>query len=318
MGKVALVGAAGAIGKSIAAALRAEGRPYRVIGRTHAGLLQAFGQDPLAEIATWDPADPASVRRALDGTDAAVHLVGVPYDKFEQHPIVMGQVLEGAVAAGIEWLLQIGTAYPFGFARTPKVAPDHPREPHTFRGRMRKAQEDLTLAAHAGGRIRTTILRLPDFYGPAGEASFLHGTFTAALAGKRAMMIGPIDRPHEFVFTPDVGPVASRLLSTPDAFGQTWNLAGAGVITQRAFAHKVFAAVGRPPKLLALGKPILRLAGLFDPLMRGVADMNYLVTDPVLLDDSALETLIGPMAKTSYDEGIAQTLAALRQAGLPV
>ena len=311
MSKVALVGAAGAIGKSIAAALRAEGRPYRVIGRSHAALIQAYGQDPLAEIATWNPADPASVRRALDGSDAAVHLVGVPYDKFEQHPVVMGQVLAGAIAAGVERLLQIGTVYPFGSARTPKVAEDHPRNPHTYRGRMRKAQEDLTLAAHAGGKIATTILRLPDFYGPDGEASFLHGTFTAALAGKRAMMIGPIDRPHEFVFTPDVGPVVSRLIETPAAFGRTWNLAGAGAITQRAFAAKVFAAAGARPRLLPIGKRGLQLIGLFDPVMKGLAEMNYLVTDPVMLDDRALAGLIGPLVKTSYDDGIARTLAAL-------
>jgi len=312
MGKIALVGAAGAIGKSIAAALRTEGRPYRVIGRSHAALSKAFGQDPLAEIAAWDPNDPESVRRALDGTEAAVHLVGVPYDKFEQHPIVMGQVLAGAAAAGVERLLQIGTVYPFGFPRTPKVAEDHPRQPHTYRGRMRKAQEDLTLAAHAEGKLATTILRLPDFYGPDSDLSLLHGTFTAALAGRRAQMIGPIDRPHEFVFTPDVGPVVARLLGTPDAFGRTWNLAGAGIITQRAFAHKVYAAAGRPPKLLPVGKTVMRLIGLFDPILRGMAEMNYLMTDPVLLDDSALERLIGPIAKTSYDDGIARTLAALR------
>jgi len=312
MGKIALVGAAGAIGKSVAAALRAEDRPYRVIGRSHDALSKAFGQDPLAEIATWDPNDPESVRRALDGIEAAVHLVGVPYDKFEQHPIIMGQVLAGAVAAGVERLLQIGTVYPFGFPRTPKVAEDHPRQPHTYRGRMRKAQEDLTLAAHAGGKLATTILRLPDFYGPASDLSLLYGTFTAALAGRRAQMIGPIDRPHEFVFTPDVGPVVARLLRTPEAFGRTWNLAGAGIITQRAFAHKIYAAAGRPPKLLPVGKTVLRLIGLFDPILRGMVEMNYLMTDPVLLDDSALERLIGPIAKTSYDDGIAQTLAALR------
>ncbi|HEV2678233.1 MAG TPA: NAD-dependent epimerase/dehydratase family protein [Aliidongia sp.] len=312
MSKVALVGAAGAIGKSIAAALRAEGRPYRVIGRSRDALDRAFGQDPLAEVTTWNPADPASVRQALAGTDAAVHLVGVPYDKFEQHPIVMRQVIEGAVAAGVERLLQIGTVYPFGMARTPTIAEDHPREPHTYRGRMRKAQEDLTLAAHADGRIQTTILRLPDFYGPDGESSFLHGTFTAALAGKRALMVGPIDRPHEFVFTPDVGPVVGRLLRTADAFGRTWNLAGAGVITQRAFARKIFAAAGTKPRLLPVGKRGLSLFGLFDPVMKGLAEMNYLVTDPLLLNDNALAALIGPLAKTSYDEGVARTLAALR------
>ncbi len=315
MSRVALVGAAGAIGRSVAAALRAEGRPYRVIGRSHSALIQAFGTDPLAEIAAWDPNDAASVRRALDGTDAAVHLVGVPYHRFEQHPVVMAQVLAGAAAAGVERLLQIGTVYPFGRPQAPRVAEDHPREPHTFRGRMRKQQEDLTLAAHAEGRIQTTILRLPDFYGPGVEASLLHGTFTAALAGKRALMIGPIDRPHEFVFTPDVGPIVAKLLQTPAAFGRTWNLAGAGVTTQRAFAAKVFAAAGRKPKLLPIGKTALRLIGLFDPMMKGLAEMNYLLTDPVLLDDGALEALIGPLSKTSYDEGIARTLAALRGQG---
>ena len=311
MGKVALVGAAGAIGRSIAAALSAEGRPYRVIGRSHAALIQAYGRDPLAEIAVWDPAEPDSAARALDGAEAAVHLVGVPYHQFELHPVVMDQVLKGAVAAGVERLVQIGTAYPFGRPRTPRVAEDHPREPHTFRGRMRKAQEDLTLAAHAEGRIQTTVLRLPDFYGPDGEKSFLHGLFAAALAGKRALMIGPIDRPHEFVFTPDVGPIVTRLIDTPAAFGRTWNLAGAGVTTQRDFARRIFATVGRTPKLLPIGRRGLSLFGLFDPMMKGLAEMNYLMTDPVLLDDSALAGLIGPLAKTCYDEGIDRTLAAL-------
>ena len=51
--KVALIGAAGAIGQSIAAALRQAGRPYRVVGRSRASLVQSFGdQDPLVEIVT--------------------------------------------------------------------------------------------------------------------------------------------------------------------------------------------------------------------------------------------------------------------------
>ena len=313
MDRIALIGAKGAIGRSIARALSAAGWPYRVIGRSEAGLIQAFGRDPSIELAVWDPEDPASVRRALTGVGAAVHLVGVPYHRFEQHPVVMRQVLDGAEAAGVERLLQIGTVYPFGRPRTPRVAEDHPREPHTFRGRMRKEQEDLTLAAHAAGRLQTTILRLPDFYGPDGDLSLMQGVFTAALAGRRALMIGPIDRPHEFAFTPDVGPVVARLLDTPAAFGRAWNLAGAGGTTQREFAHKVYAACGRRPKLMPFGKTVLSALGLFDPLMRGMAEMNYLMTEPVLLDDSALQALIGPIVKTSYDEGIARTLEALRR-----
>jgi hypothetical protein len=42
-------------------------------------------------------------------------------------------------------------------------------------------------------------------------------------------------------------------------------------------------------------------------------EMHYLLTEPVIMDDSALRGLIGPIAKTPYPDGIRQTLAAARQ-----
>jgi hypothetical protein len=56
---------------------------------------------------------------------------------------------------------------------------------------------------------------------------------------------------------------------------------------------------------------MLRLLGLFNPFMREFVEMHYLITDPVIMDDSALQKLIGPIKKTSYVEGIRQTLAAI-------
>ena len=44
--------------------------------------------------------------------------------------------------------------------------------------------------------------------------------------------------------------------------------------------------------------------------------MHYLNTDPVVMDDSALQALIGPIRKTSYPDGVKQCLSALR-AGAP-
>jgi uncharacterized protein YbjT (DUF2867 family) len=88
-GKVGLFGAAGAIGQSIACALGAAGRDYRVIGRSRGSLEAAFGQDPHAEIATWNPDEPASIAAAAQGLQTAVYLVGVPYDQFEMHPVLI-------------------------------------------------------------------------------------------------------------------------------------------------------------------------------------------------------------------------------------
>ena len=57
MSKVALFGAAGAIGQSVAAALSAGGQSYRVVGRSRSALQAAFGHDPLVEIVVWNPTD---------------------------------------------------------------------------------------------------------------------------------------------------------------------------------------------------------------------------------------------------------------------
>ena len=310
--RIGLLGAAGAMGRSVGQALAARGKAFRVIGRSAGTLEQSFRGMPGAERVTWKPEEPSSVRAAVRGLDTLVHLVGVPYDHFELHPVVMRQALDGAIAEGVQRIVLVGTVYPYGMPRTARVAEDHPREPHTFKGRMRKEQEDLLLEADAAGKIRGTVLRLPDFYGPDIEKSFLHAAFVAALQGGTANLIGPIDTPHEFVFVPDVGPVLLDLAERPEAYGRWWHLGGPGTITQRELVTRVFAAVGRAPKLRVAGKGMLRVMGLFSPLMRELVEMSYLHTTPVVLDDSALQKLLGPVKKTSYDEGIRKTLEQMR------
>ena len=311
--KIALFGAAGAIGQSIANALAAKGQPYRVVGRSETSLRRSFGADPLAEIVTWNPDSPASVKAAASGIDTIFYLVGVNYWQFELHPQLMRKTLDGAIAAGVRNIVLIGTVYPYGRARTTPVREDHPREPHTFKGRMRKEQEDILLQAHAEGRINATVLRLPDFYGPGVDRSFLHGAAVAAVNGGTADMIGPLDRPHEFVYVPDVGPVVAKLADTPAAFGHVWHLAGAGATTQQALVDEMQRQTGRPLKTRVAGKTMLRVLGVFKPLIREMVEMHYLLTDPVILDDSALQRLIGPVRKTPYAEGIRQTLAAVER-----
>ena len=311
MSKIALFGAAGVIGQSIAAALSEEGRPYRVVGRTESSLRKTFGADPLAEIVAWNPDSPASVVAAATGVETLIYMVGVNYWQFELHPELMRRTLAGAIAAGVKNIILIGTVYPYGMPETNPVREDHRRAPHTFKGRMRKAQEDLVMDAHAEGHINATVLRLPDFYGPGVEASLLNGAAQASVRGGTADMVGPIDRPHEFVFVPDVGPVVARLAATPAAFGKIWNFAGAGVTTQRALVSEMERQTGAKLKLRVVGKTMLRLIGLFNPFMREMVEMNYLMTDPLIMDDSALQELIGPLRKTPYAEGIRQTLAAV-------
>ena len=313
MKKIGLFGAAGAVGKSIADALRAMGIEYRVVGRNRGELEKSFGGDPRAEIVTWNPDDPESVRAAARGVGTLIYLVGVPYDRFELHPVLMQKTLDGAIAEGVERLMLVGTVYPYGTPVTTPVTETHPRTPQTYKGQMRKAQEEVLLKAHAEGKIQGTVLRLPDFYGPGVEKSYLHSLFEAAAKKSgTANMLGPLDTPHQFVYVPDVGPVVLDLAAKPEAYGRWWHFAGSGVKTQLEIVGEVFAMAGRRPKTLVAGKTMLRVMGLFQPVMRELVEMNYLLTTPVLLDDSALVGLLGSVHRTSYAEGLRLTLEAYR------
>jgi nucleoside-diphosphate-sugar epimerase len=312
MPSFAVFGATGQTGGPIAKALRDAGVPYRAVARNRAALETRFADDPLAEIVTWNPDEPESVKAAAADIDTIFYAVGVPYDRFDLHPVLMQQTLEGAISAGVQRIVLISNVYLYGMPQTTPVREDHPREPHTFKGKMRKAQEDILFAAHASGDIEATVLRLPSFYGPNVARTFVVDAFLAAVQGRRAKLIGPIDTPRQFVFVPDVGAIAVALAQEPRAYGSTWNFAGSGTITQREFVQRIFAQVGSDPKFFVANKTMLRILGVFNPLMRDLAEMQYLQAHPIIMDDSALHELLPGIKATSYDDGIAQTLAAMK------
>jgi nucleoside-diphosphate-sugar epimerase len=308
---IALFGGSGTLGQALAHLFGPQ--PFRVVGRSLTQLRSAFAAYPPADLAVWDPAKPETAAAALEGIRTLVYLVGVPYTDFRLHPVLFEQVLSAAIEKGVERCVLVGTVYPFGLAQTPLVGQDHPRNPQTFKGQMRKQQEDILLAADAAGRIRGAILRLPDFYGPNVDRSYLSSLFQAAAQHKTAQLVGPLNTPHEYVYIPDAARILFRLIQEDGAYGHTWNLAGAGKITLAELLKLVESITGKPVRKFVAGKRMLQLAGWFDPLLKEVAEMHYLFTQPVFLDDSALTNLLGPLNKTSYEEGVRASLAAAEQ-----
>ena len=97
---VLVTGGTGFVGPKIVHALRAEDRPVRVLARKperHAEL-RAWG----SEIVQGDMTDAASLRRAVDGCEAVVHLVAILLGKGEQFERVMVQGTRDLVSAAHE------------------------------------------------------------------------------------------------------------------------------------------------------------------------------------------------------------------------
>ena len=310
--KAAIFGAAGAIGRALAPELDRRSIPFRVVGRGRAKLEAAFGKMAHAEVFEADLTDLRAAAAAARGVDTIVYAVGVPYPSFHLHPAMIRTAIEAAATMQVARLVLVSNVYSYGVPRTSHVAETHPREPQTRKGNFRKQQEDAVLEAHAKGRVRGLVVRLPDFYGPHADLSMANPIFRAALDGKTANWLGPVNAAHQFVFVPDAGPVIADLAECAECYGEAWNLAGAGEINVMDFITKVYRAAGRGPKYRSLGRGPLKVMGWFSPLFRELPEMLYLQETPVLLDDAKLRAKFGAVRKTSYDEGIRQTLQWMR------
>jgi len=312
IGKAAIFGAGGAIGWALAPELERRGIPFRVVGRGKAKLQAAFGKMAHAEVFEADLTDLRSAGAAARGMDTIIYAVGVPYPSFYLHPQMMRTTIEAAASIGVARLLLVSNVYPYGVPRTPRVAETHPREPHTRKGKFRKEQEDAVMEAHQKGRLQGMVVRLPDFYGPHADLSLANPIFRAALAGKTANWLGPVNGPHEFVFVPDAGPAIANLAECAECYGEAWNIAGAGEINAMDFITRVYRAAGRRPKYRSVGRGMSQLMGWFSPFFRELPEMLYLQETPVLLDDGRFQAKFGAAPKTSYDEGIRQTMEWVR------
>ncbi len=312
MKNIAIFGAAGAIGHSIAAELDRRGVPFRAVGRNRERLSKEY---PKADCVSADLGKAEAAEWAAGGIDTIFYTVGVSsYTDFPKHPVMMRASVDGAVKAGVERILVVSSVYGYGVPETPKVAETHPRRPRARKGKLRKEQEDIALEADAAGHIRASVVHLPDFYGPHAELSLAHQVFGPALKGGRANWLGSVDLPHEFIYVPDAGGPIVDLAARDDSWSQRWNLGGAGAITGREFITRVYQEVGHKPRWLAASKTMLRLLGLFDANMRELVELHYLVETPLILDDSKLERHLGGLKKTSYEEGIRETVAWMRRA----
>ena len=306
LGRVALLGAAGAVGHALSSELARRAIPHRAVGRTLATLKREF---PHADAAAADFFTGEGVSDAAAGIDTAFYLAGAPYTEFYKHPVMVRRALEAAEAAGVKRFVHVAPVYSYGPAMVLPVPETQTHAPNTRKGRFRLEQEEAVLA-HAGA-MRTMVVHLPDFYGPWAELSYANAFAREALAGKTASWIGPLASRREFVYVPDIPAPLLQLASDDGAYGRCWNLGGTAIVA-RDFANGVFAAAGRSPKYRSIPKIALQTFGLFEPFMREVAEMYYLFESGFVLDDSALRARIGEFRKTPIQEGIEETVAWMK------
>lgn len=316
MEKAIVIGATGGTGAAITEELVKRGIHTIAFGRSRQKLEQLagkLGNPKHLKLAVGDAMRPDDIVAQADDADVLFHCANVPYHEMVNKLIPLGEsVMEAAERLAIK-VVAIDGIYPYGRKQMDLVTEEHPKQPHTIKGKVRLDYERMMFSKR-WTKAEVMIVRLPDYYGPtANEASYLGSTLEAIAAGKMAFFVGNMHVPREFVYLPDAASMVAELAGKNFAYGQNWNIPGAGLISGREIVRIAQKAIGQAKLVIPMKKIGLSLIGMSVPVMKEVVEMLYLTEDPLTLSGEKYKRLIGPITATPFQEGITATVLALQE-----
>ena len=304
-GELHVVYGTGPVGMSVMDALVQKGprRRVRMVNRSGKASVSEG-----VEVVGGDATNEAFTREVSDGASVVYFALNPPYDKWpEQFPPLQAGVLEGAASAGAK-LVAMENLYMYGLTDGRPLTEDLPYAPNTRKGTVRARMSEELMEAHRSGRVRVAIGRASDFFGPRVLASAAgEQVFGRALQGKSAQVAGDPDQPHTYTYAPDIGKGLVILGESEEALGQAWHLPSPETLTTRQFVEMIFEEVGKPARIQAAPKILLRVMGLFKPGMREIIEMLYEFEEPFVVDHSKFERAFGERT-TPLREAIGETV----------
>ena len=180
-------------------------------------------------------------------------------------------------------------------------------------GRTRARIAEALIRAHEAGRVRATIGRGSDFFGPhAHQSTVGDRVFLRAIEGKPAQVLGNPDVPHTVTYLEDFGRALVTLGERPEALGQVWHVPSPETVTMRRFVEMVFEEVGHPPRLRKAPRWGIALGALVNPTLRAVKEQLYQSERPWAVDSGRFERAFG-WGATPLVEAVRATVTWFRE-----
>lgn len=307
--KVLVLGASGGMGYSIVKELLSRGFMVTAFARNREKLENLFGEDENVTIFSGDLFRLEDLDKAAQGVDIVYHAANIPYAEWKERlPLLMSNILYTAEKHAAK-LAIVDNIYAYGRSDGAKVSETTIKNPHTKKGNIRLQVETQVKES----KVPAFIAHFPDFYGPNAENTILHYTLFNVVQDKKTSYVGNQRIAREFIYTPDGAKAIVSLSLLEEAYGQNWNIPGYGVITGEEIVKTIREISGYQKGVSTISKNMIRFLGIFNHQMREVVEMFYLNEEPVVLNGEKVEKLLGKVPKTSYEEGLKQTIAYMYQ-----
>jgi len=305
-GTQVILGAGGAIGTEIAKALPEFTARIRQVSRNPEKV------NPSDEQMSADLLDKEKVRQAVEGATVAYLTVGLKYDIKvwrESWPRIMANVIDACKEQDCR-LVFFDNIYMYDPAYLSNLTEETPVNPSSEKGKVRAQLVNMIMNEVKAGNLTALIARSADYYGPnTHNTSVLTETvFKPLRQRKKANWMASVDFKHSYTYTPDAGRATALLGNTENAYNQVWHLPTApNPLTGKEWIAAIANEIGVQPKYRNVPGFLVRVMGLFDPVMREMVEMMYQYDRDYIFRSDKFEQFF-EFTPTPYADGIRATV----------
>jgi nucleoside-diphosphate-sugar epimerase len=303
-----ILGSGGGIGVPLARELRNYTENIRLVSRNPKKVNESD------ELFPADISKPGEIDKAIAGSEVVYVTIGFEYNlKVWQRtwPVFLQEVINSCKKHNAK-LVFFDNIYMYGKSSVPFMTESALIDPPSEKGKVRQKLREMILQETEKNKLTALIARAADFYGPENKNSALTIMVAANLKkGKKAQVMGDPDRIHTYTYTPDAAKATAILGNTPDAFNQEWHVPTTKEkLTTRQWIGLVAKELSIEPELQVVPAFMLKLLGVFIPIMREFPEMLYQYDQDYIFDSSKFEKRFGIVA-TPPEEGVKKLVKSL-------
>ncbi len=282
--KQTILGAGGAIGIELAKALTTYTTDIRLVSRNPKKV------NLKDELFPADLTNREDVFKAIEGSEIVYVTVGFAYNiKIWQKlwlPFIKN-VIDGCIQHNAKMVF-FDNIYAIGGDNVKHITEDSPISPSSKKGEVRAQVDKLILEAMENRKLNAIIARSADFFSEVKATSMsMNLIYDNLMKGKKAQWLCDAKKVHNMSYTPDLAKGTAILGNTPDAYNQIWNLpTDAEKITGEGWINLFAKEMNVSNKYQVLPNWLLKVLGLFIPIMKELPEMNYQYDRDYFFDSS--------------------------------
>lgn len=268
-----IIGSGGTIGTPLAKELKKYTDKIRLVSRNQKKVNETDELHPM------DANDLSQIDTAIAGSEVVYIVIGFEYKLSvwqKTWPAFMSEVISACKRHQAK-LVFFDNVYMYEKSAIPHMVETSPIHAPSKKGAVRQQLHEMIMKEVDNKTLTALIARSADFYGPDNKNSALNILVVDnLLKGKKAQAFGNINKIHTYTYTPDAAMATALLGNTADAFNQVWHVPTTKEkLTSQQWIQLVADELKVPAKIQTLPVWLIKILGLFVPIMKEFPEMNY-------------------------------------------